>query len=174
MSKLVPNRECGECTVCCINLRIEEENFKKQAGTPCPHLIEKKGCNIYPERPEVCRNWFCAWRYMPQLGEEWRPDKSYVLLRFKEDGLILEPIEAPLDVLTSKKVIEIIGGGIENGISMYISVPTKEGYCNSILMLNGHLKSVISTGEGYKVQNALLEMIDYASRQDTEPNSPLR
>jgi len=173
MEKLVPNRECGECTACCINLRIEEASLKKHAGTPCSHLIEKKGCGIYGERPEVCRNWYCAWRFMAQLDSEWRPDKSNILLRFADDGLILEAIKEPHTVLTSELALGIIGGGIEDGLSVSISVRTKEGFCNSLVKLNDGLKSVIASRDGYRVRNAMLKAINIALSQKTDPVSPL-
>jgi len=172
-SKLVSNRECGECTVCCVTLRIEEEDLNKLADTPCPNLTVKKGCSIYENRPNICRGWYCAWRFMAQLGNEWRPDRSGIVLRLNDSGIIFQPIKDPYNVLTSQLAIELIGGGIENGVSIFISVPTKEGYCYSLLKLNEKLKSVVATRDGYKTQRAMLDMVKFASSQQTDPILPL-
>jgi hypothetical protein len=169
---LVANRECGSCSICCINLRIEEVNLKKLAGTPCIHLSKDNGCSIYLERPEVCRNWYCGWRYMKLLDEDWRPDKSDILIRPVEDGLIFESIKDSLK-LANERTLGIIGGGIELGLSIYISVPKEQGFCNSIVKINERLNSSIDTNIGYLVQIAMLKAILFALEQNTDPVTPL-
>lgn len=65
-------RECGECVACCRDLSVTE--LEKPAYVPCDKLCDK-GCSIYEERPDVCRNFHCAW-IQGHLGEDDRPDKS--------------------------------------------------------------------------------------------------
>lgn len=72
----LPN-SCGSCTVCCLVLRIDE--FTKPAGTLCQHCTGK-GCGIYETRYDVCRGYLCGWRTLPKLGDDWRPDRSGILL----------------------------------------------------------------------------------------------
>jgi hypothetical protein len=79
MSSAAPiSNNCGDCTVCCMALRIIE--LDKVAGIFCQHCLPGKGCGIYETRPEVCRSFHCGWRQVPQLGEAWRPDRSGVLI----------------------------------------------------------------------------------------------
>jgi hypothetical protein len=35
---LVSGRGCGDCSACCVTLRIEESALKKYADVPCPNL----------------------------------------------------------------------------------------------------------------------------------------
>lgn len=72
------NVPCGECTACCrsneyIVLQADEvERFDGVVINPdgepsiqtlpdgrCPYLDEEKGCTIYDERPQNCRNFDC-------------------------------------------------------------------------------------------------------------------
>jgi hypothetical protein len=70
---------CGECVVCCQWLDIETEGLSKKAGVLCQHC-HGGGCGIYQTRPKLCRNFFCGWRLIPSLGDDWRPDKSGVMI----------------------------------------------------------------------------------------------
>jgi hypothetical protein len=72
---------CGDCTVCCLALRIEE--FDKPAGTLCQHCTGT-GCGIYETRYEVCRGFMCGYRMLPALGDTWRPDRSGILIMMME------------------------------------------------------------------------------------------
>jgi hypothetical protein len=83
-------RTCGDCTVCCTYLRINQPQLVKRGLTPCPHLDVKSedgfcgqsvegNCNIYQGRPPVCRDYSCVW--LAGYGEEEdRPDRCGVLI----------------------------------------------------------------------------------------------
>jgi hypothetical protein len=83
--ELVSGRECGDCAVCCIAPSINTEEFQKPIGIRCQHLCDGGGCSIYETRYRVCRAYHCAWRYLKFLGEEWRPDRSGVLIDLMSD-----------------------------------------------------------------------------------------
>lgn len=72
---------CGECTVCCTVMGIEE--LRKPPGVPCKHLEPGKGCSIYGFRPQECRDFECLWlqtQAMPEpLSKKMRPDKCGVM-----------------------------------------------------------------------------------------------
>lgn len=75
-------RACGPCTVCCTVLKIETPQLRKPADTPCKHLCAT-GCGIYETRPPVCQQFLCGWRLFAELGDDWRPDLSGVLVMRK-------------------------------------------------------------------------------------------
>jgi hypothetical protein len=59
-------KSCGACMMCCIVLEIDE--LKKPAGPACRNCAFP-GCSIYPDRPQVCRDFECEWlmsRTLPQ------------------------------------------------------------------------------------------------------------
>ncbi|MDS0859958.1 hypothetical protein NUV25_19815 [Burkholderia pseudomultivorans] len=89
---LVEGRDCGECSVCCEVLNIDQPELKKEAGTLCPHCTDA-GCAVYETRPELCRGWYCLWRRLPDLPDSFRPDRSRILLSFEG----VDPPENPFE-----------------------------------------------------------------------------
>lgn len=83
---------CGECKACCVVLPIADPEIVKPAGEPCQHLCES-GCGIYekPEWPQLCRDYFCAWRQVEWLGTRplYRPDKLGVIFQFHSEVLAI-------------------------------------------------------------------------------------
>lgn len=83
--RIANTRQCGECTACCVLPRIspeEDDGFPegKPGYHPCSHLCAS-GCGIYDNRPKLCRNYQCLWRYGILGGDERRrPDKLGVML----------------------------------------------------------------------------------------------
>jgi Fe-S-cluster containining protein len=81
---LVPGRECGTCTLCCKVMRVDE--LESPAGQWCKHCSPGKGCGIHATRPPVCREFFCIWMYKKEIGPEWKPEKSKIILTLEGDG----------------------------------------------------------------------------------------
>ena len=48
----------------------------KKAGAWCPHCAVGRGCKIYDERPDLCREFVCLWIQDAGLPEDWKPEKS--------------------------------------------------------------------------------------------------
>lgn len=170
---LVKGRDCGDCSACCVSLRINENNLKKDADTPCQHLGKKGGCSIYEQRPSVCINWFCAWRHMRNIGDEWRPDRSGIIIRFDEQGFILQPTRDPLETLTSELCLGLVASCVSKNISISISVPTKEGFCYSLVRINEPLQKAIATSNLFTVKLEMLNFIRFASSLQTDPIQPI-
>lgn len=130
---LVADRQCNECDVCCISLRIENPALTKKADVRCPHLSNQTGCGIYDQRPDVCRTWYCGWRVMPFLHDDMRPDRSKILIKQDETGFVFQPLRSEnTNNLTHENVLEAIGALVSNGIEVKTSIPTRPGYCNAL------------------------------------------
>jgi hypothetical protein len=71
-------RQCGPCTVCCVELKIDTPELRKKPRTACAHL-SAVGCGIYTTRPPVCQQFLCGWRLFEEMGDDWRPDRSGIL-----------------------------------------------------------------------------------------------
>lgn len=170
--RLVQGRECGECSACCVTLRIDEPTIKKPQDVPCSKLTSCGGCSIYESRPDVCRNWYCAWRVMPQLDDSWRPDRSEIMLRIHDSengGLILQSIEKDSHVLTSEKVLGFVANFVEAEVPIYISVATKPGRCNAIVNLNDVFKPAVSSKDIQIAELVMLRAIEHAYQYETDP-----
>ncbi|MFZ2031232.1 MAG: hypothetical protein WAU68_13040 [Vitreimonas sp.] len=79
---LVEGRSCDGCSLCCHLLTIPELN--KPALVWCTHCEIGKGCGIYASRPQVCADYYCEYRHNADLGEEWRPTKSMMVVTFDQ------------------------------------------------------------------------------------------
>jgi hypothetical protein len=144
---LVPGRSCGECTVCCEALWIDEPELKKQPGVCCLHCSSGQGCQIYAVRPPICRNWHCEWRKIATLGPEWRPDRSGILIgetstnippQFGPRGLRFDLNgDARNQVLWPPLVLNLFAF-IETGMPVFLSVPGPPGYKGGQVFLNSH------------------------------------
>jgi hypothetical protein len=78
-------RQCGDCTLCCKVMAIEE--LAKPANTWCPHCRPTRGCQTYASRPAECRSFSCVWLVNELLEEHWKPSRSKLVLTTSEDGL---------------------------------------------------------------------------------------
>lgn len=62
---------CGDCTCCCTIMGVS--TLEKPQYMKCYH--EQKGCAVYEQRPEDCREYSCLW-LLGMIGDErHRPDK---------------------------------------------------------------------------------------------------
>ena len=77
---IVPGRSCAGCTLCCKVLGIDE--LQKQPGSWCKHFEPASGCRIYDDRPQECRTFNCGYLTNDQFGEEWKPSRSRLVLRW--------------------------------------------------------------------------------------------
>lgn len=76
--KVQPGRPCGDCIACCVTPRIDTPQLKKAEGEVCSNCTGA-GCAIYEQRPEVCRGFNCAWKRIPTMPVETRPDHLGVM-----------------------------------------------------------------------------------------------
>jgi hypothetical protein len=154
---LVPGRDCGGCTVCCVALRVDDPGLKKAAGTRCTHLGQH-GCTVYETRFAICRTWMCGWRLQPELDDSWRPDRNGVLLIPEPNAL---PGYAPLGykvqlasraALASPDILNKLCGFIAAGVPIWLSlagIPAK-------VLLNPDLAPLIAVGNGPAIMDMLV------------------
>jgi len=102
---LIPDRQCGDCMVCCEYMPISTKGLIKPAQTLCPHVIVNRGCSIYDTRPNVCRTWHCLWRRDAAMPDELRPDKSrmiFSLIVHDEERSLFERVHITCIAMQSK------------------------------------------------------------------------
>jgi hypothetical protein len=78
-------KHCGDCTLCCKVMAIEQ--LAKPVNAWCPQCRPGRGCLIYPERPGECQDFSCLWLVNELLDEQWKPNKSKFVLTTSEDGI---------------------------------------------------------------------------------------
>jgi hypothetical protein len=84
-------KPCGGCSLCCKLMGVEA--IAKPADIWCRHFAKGVGCAIYAERPGACRAFQCLWSLTDGLGEEWRPDRSKLVLSSDADGRVIVEVD---------------------------------------------------------------------------------
>jgi hypothetical protein len=87
-------RSCGSCTMCCKVYDVPPIDNKPR-GVWCKHCKPGKGCGIWQERPEFCRDFHCHWILDVSFGEEWKPDKSKLVMNYRPDANVFTVMVDP-------------------------------------------------------------------------------
>src|SRR5690606_22424400 len=84
----------------------------------CLHCVEGQGCTVYDLRPQVCRSFYCGWFYLPELGPQWHPEQSGVVIRSEsQDGDTITILVLRIsEFLISEDFAGVVGAWIEAGI----------------------------------------------------------
>jgi hypothetical protein len=181
---MLPSRECGHCAVCCKVLPIRTVELQKTSHVLCVHCRENEGCQIYATRPQVCRDYYCGWRLLPGLPENWRPDLCGIFVdrvRFREDALdeiqaeynrefmiqllLLRPeaVEDPL-------LPEVVGAFVDVKIPVFIGVCGPPGFQNALVFVNAFAKA----GVARRDRDAVLAVVRKAAAlAATHPFEPI-
>lgn len=147
---MVENRTCGACSVCCVVLNVDTKEFQKLPSVPCAHLCAG-GCGIHDTRYVVCRTYHCGWRYLAQLGDDWRPDRSGVLIEFQVEGLPPHYPKRPgvrLTLVDKRKALkqhlyEYVARLIASDVPVVLAVPGPPGHFPAGAFLNDALKDAV-------------------------------
>lgn len=80
----IMGRECGTCTSCCDGtLSGDIRGHEMGYGVPCFFVQIGKGCVDYENRPQdPCRGYSCGWIIDPDIPEEFKPEKTGVIIDF--------------------------------------------------------------------------------------------
>jgi len=142
---LIPGRDCGGCTVCCVFPTINKPEIQKLSGARCRHAA-CGGCAIYDSRPPVCRSYYCAWRTVDIFSDDWRPDKSGVLAYVETEGISdafdlstgigLMLVDNPLKTVRQKWFQDFVVTGVMNSVPLFLSLPGPRGHQAATVSLN--------------------------------------
>ena len=175
---LVPGRECGECTVCCVILNIDTPEFQKMPGKPCAHLCEGGGCGIHATRYPVCRAYHCAWRFLAHLGDAWRPDRSGVLVDFqnqalpdhlpKRPGIRLTIFKAPNPEF-QPLLLRWIAGLVSQEVPVVLAVTGPPGHYPAGAVLTDALREAVAQRDIPKIQAMISAAFSDLAKHSFDP-----
>jgi hypothetical protein len=131
--------ECDGCTLCCKVLEIPEVNSKFNEW--CKYCDKERGCKIYSERPDSCKEFNCAWVQMKKagikVGIEIRPDICGVVFEKYTDNVMM--------ALTSGKILERVWGQIKffnnEGISVVLFDHSNKS--KTVYLSKGHTREFV-------------------------------
>ena len=150
-------RSCGECTVCCTALAIETAELRKAPGVACVHCTAT-GCGVYQTRYPICRTYFCGWFGLPDLDDDWRPDRSGILIspytaaeREGIEFLVLggEP------AIRRPAFLAVLGALLRDGTPVFLAVPGPKGHYPARVQLNDTLSRTDPARHGDALASAL-------------------
>jgi hypothetical protein len=112
---------------------IDDPELTKPSGVVCPNC-SGTGCKIYASRPQTCRDFVCEWRRLTLLDEDWRPDRSGVLItsRLGTDGAGKEIEEIVLlafaghDVIFDNGFATLVAVALDQGREVFLSLPSAD------------------------------------------------
>lgn len=174
---LVEGRSCGTCTVCCYALPIDAPDIQKMPGAVCENCTGR-GCRIYETRPEPCRKFFCGWWLLPQLDDEWRPDRSGILITPETNDV---PVEFKLRdgieflIVGGEAAVrrpgfaEFVSLCVQRGIATFVSVIGPEGFFAAKVLVNAQLAKVAAKSDHASVLSLLLTLIAQAKDHKFQP-----
>ena len=84
---LAPGRSCEGCTTCCKIPAVEA--LAKPPQVWCQHCEIGVGCKIYQVRPDECQTFYCGWVLDGRIGEEWRPAKCRMVVKFEPARIVI-------------------------------------------------------------------------------------
>jgi hypothetical protein len=166
--ELVRGRDCGECTVCCTVHGFRFKEFQTLPGIPCQHLGERGGCALHPAHFPPCQAYHCAWRFMPGLGEGWRPDRSQVLVDFQTENLppqypnrpgIRLTLTGAREVVFNPAFIDFVVQLVANDVPAFLAVPGPPGHLPATGFLNDALKAAADTKDLEQVRAFFAEVL---------------
>lgn len=170
-------RQCGECTACCTHLKIDSAELQKLADVDCEHLEPKRGCRIYETRPQGCRDFLCLWRQMPDMPEDWRPDRSGMLLVTTKQnippgyatdyGIKVQFINASADI-RHPGVVRGILSFVHARIPVFLTVQGPVGRVAKMLLINPGLQPLVAAGNPEALVNYLADVMQALEREPKE------
>ncbi len=163
---LVPGRTCGSCTVCCKEPTIESDTLNKVQGVLCMHCTPDRGCGIYHQRPDVCRDFYCQWRRYAWLDDSWRPDRSQMMLRATDDDVpdgfasgigVVFDLLGSCEILLRQATLDVIARLVDAGIATFLSVSALPGWTTGRVLLNPSLEQAVRERAGDAMQARLVD-----------------
>ena len=177
--ELVPGRECGGCTVCCTELHIDAPELKKLAGVRCPNLRDDCKCEIYATRPGTCRGFECGWRVMAALGDDWRPDRSGIVLISKtqnnppgyrpDSGVQIVLLRR--DAVHNRELPGAVASWVNARVPLFLTVTAPVGYIAESEFLNVKMESAVRRQDRNGLLRILQDTIVSLERRKLRPAS---
>jgi hypothetical protein len=173
----VPGRECGGCAACCIELHINAPALQKLAGVRCANLKADCRCAIYETRPKVCADFECGWRLMAALGDDWRPDRSGIILIPKttgnppgyraDSGVQIMLLRG--DAIHKKELPGLIAAWVTARAPVFLTLAAPLGYLAKSAFLNESVAGAVRRNDRAGLIDALQEVAEELRRQKLEP-----
>lgn len=110
--------KCDGCTLCCKMINVSW--MDSPAGEYCNKCEENKGCSIFENASEYCKDYQCLYSQMDKVSINLRPDKCHVIFEKLNHHIITGLIESGHTM--NEDIMNQIGSFNSEGISVLMSV----------------------------------------------------
>jgi hypothetical protein len=158
-------------------LPIDTPEFQKLPGVICEHCTGR-GCGIYETRPRPCRGFNCGWRLLAQLDDDWRPDRSGVLVTPQNDDVppdfeLRDGIEFLIvggeDAVRRRGFAEFVALCVRRRVATFVSVAAPEGFFPPKALVNARLLEASQKNDAAAVTSLLLDLVRQAEHYKCQP-----
>lgn len=101
----------------------EQRELGKPVNTWCQHCAIGKGCNIYKDRPQGCKDFECLWLKNPAIPYEFRPDKIGVIFEPLISSRTCLALTGDMSTLSNNGVRNIITNLLDHGVGVIVTCP---------------------------------------------------
>jgi len=165
ITERVKGRICGGCTACCTVLPIGTPELRKRPGVACAQC-GAEGCRIYETRFPICRTYFCGWHTLAMLGEDWRPDRSGIIVSPRKEGLppgyagdgIEFLVFGGEKALRRKPFVPALAAFIESRVATYLAITGPPGFFPAGAFLNDVLGDAVARRDHERMRDTLVKM----------------
>jgi hypothetical protein len=150
-----------------VALNIDSQEFQKFPGVTCSYLREGKGCSIHATVFPTCRHYYCGWRHLSRLSDDWRPDKSGVLVDFQTEELpsayagrtgVRLMIVGPIEIMFERRFLEVTRSLIASGTPVVLAVPGPPKHFPASVFLNDLLKDAVKNSDFAAVERVFRDL----------------
>jgi hypothetical protein len=125
-------------------------------------------------RPGACRGFYCAWRYMPELPDQLRPDRSGIMVRFIREHIPpgFKPVGLNFLLYDRRDAIgtglaDYFGRLVGDNTAVFLSIRGPAGFSDGAVLLNNHIAPVI--GDTTKIVAILRGALNALAENKFEP-----
>ncbi|QQR40202.1 YkgJ family cysteine cluster protein [Devosia rhizoryzae] len=165
----IEGRNCAGCTACCTFAPIRVPELKKPANATCLHCAEGQGCTVYQVRPQVCRGFYCGYFFLEELGPNWHPEQSGVVIRSEamENDTITILILRFSEFLVSEDFAGMVGAWVDAGIGVEFERVGPEGHLPAKMRINELLEDAVVARDLREMQKVFAWSVAYIDQTHT-------
>lgn len=110
---------------------------------------------------------------IPSIGNEWRPDKSQILIKLSGNRAVLQPLKAEhAKKLLDEAPLTLMAELMNVGFEVETSIPTKPGFCNALMTINDKLEKAVNERDLNAARNTMKSIIFRSRNSNTLPEPP--
>lgn len=157
-----------------MDLTIDDPALRKAQGIRCANLNANDRCDIYQDRPNTCRAFYCGWRRLDWVSETLRPDTSGVLVGLQYTDKDRRDQVASFTLLNraalkAEGLAESVAAAVAAGLPVDVIVPGPPGYTSGWARINDAVRDAVARADMAGVRRILRQAWGLLVSGDHQP-----